>query len=177
MAQDILKRTLKEGYRLVAVLMHCHGELLRESELRGRREDPSELELGLDLDESTLCRLDEVVRIMEISRILEAVFLTHLAHLLRRLCVQVEAERAEIRMPEGPIGEIGEYPIGVHLHSEVNAEVLVRVVGQGGEAAAVVATEVVDEVVAEEISGEAVEEAEVAEDGDAPEASQEATKE
>ena len=44
--------------------------------------------------------------------------------------VQVEAERAEIRMPEGPIQELGEYTIGVHLHSEVNAEVLVKVVGE-----------------------------------------------
>ena len=44
--------------------------------------------------------------------------------------VQVEAERAEIRMPEGPIQEVGEYTIGVHLHSEVNAEVLVKVVGE-----------------------------------------------
>jgi large subunit ribosomal protein L9 len=44
--------------------------------------------------------------------------------------VQVEAERAEIRMPEGPLQELGEYPIGVHLHSEVNAEVLVKVVGE-----------------------------------------------
>ena len=44
--------------------------------------------------------------------------------------VQVEAERSEIRMPEGPIQELGEYPIGVHLHSEVNAEVLVKVVGE-----------------------------------------------
>ena len=42
--------------------------------------------------------------------------------------IQVEVERAEIRMPEGPIGEAGEYQIGVHLHSEVDAEVLVRVV-------------------------------------------------
>ena len=42
--------------------------------------------------------------------------------------IQVEVERAEIRMPEGPIGEIGEYTIGVHLHSEVNAEITVRVV-------------------------------------------------
>ncbi len=46
--------------------------------------------------------------------------------------VQVEAERSEIRMPEGPIQELGEYPIGVHLHSEVNAEVLVKVVGEEG---------------------------------------------
>ena len=47
--------------------------------------------------------------------------------------VQVEAERAEIRMPEGPIQEVGEFTIGVHLHSEVNVDVLVRVVGEAGE--------------------------------------------
>ncbi len=46
--------------------------------------------------------------------------------------VQVEAERSEIRMPEGPIQELGEFPIGVHLHSEVNAEILVKVVGEEG---------------------------------------------
>ncbi len=46
--------------------------------------------------------------------------------------VQVEAERAEIRMPDGPIQELGEFPIGIHLHSEVNAEVLVKVVGEEG---------------------------------------------
>jgi large subunit ribosomal protein L9 len=44
--------------------------------------------------------------------------------------VQVEAERAEIRMPEGPIQEVGEFPIGVHLHTDVDAEVLVKVVGE-----------------------------------------------
>ncbi len=43
--------------------------------------------------------------------------------------IQVEVERSEIRMPEGPIGEIGEYQVGIHLHSEVNAEITVRVVG------------------------------------------------
>lgn len=42
--------------------------------------------------------------------------------------VQVEIERSEIRMPDGPIHELGEFEIGVHLHSEVNAEVKVRVV-------------------------------------------------
>ncbi len=42
--------------------------------------------------------------------------------------VQVELERSEIRMPDGPIHELGEFDIGVHLHSEVNAEVKVRVV-------------------------------------------------
>lgn len=42
--------------------------------------------------------------------------------------VQIEVERSEIRMPDGPIHELGEYPIGVHLHSDVNAEITVRVV-------------------------------------------------
>ena len=42
--------------------------------------------------------------------------------------VQVEVERSEIRMPDGPIHELGEFQIGVHLHSEVDAEVSVRVV-------------------------------------------------
>ena len=42
--------------------------------------------------------------------------------------IQLEVERSEIRMPEGPIHELGEYPIGVHLHAEVNAKVVVRVV-------------------------------------------------
>lgn len=42
--------------------------------------------------------------------------------------IQVEVERAEIRMPEGPIHEVGDFAIGVHLHPEVDAEVTVRVV-------------------------------------------------
>lgn len=42
--------------------------------------------------------------------------------------IQIEVERSEIRMPDGPIHQLGEFPIGVHLHSDVNAEVLVRVV-------------------------------------------------
>ena len=42
--------------------------------------------------------------------------------------VQVEVQRSEIRMPDGPIHELGEFEIGVHLHPEVNAEIKVRVV-------------------------------------------------
>ena len=42
--------------------------------------------------------------------------------------VQVDVERSEVRMPEGPIQELGEFTVGVHLHPEVNAEVTVRVV-------------------------------------------------
>ena len=42
--------------------------------------------------------------------------------------IQVEVERSEVRMPDGPIHSLGEFMIGVHLHSEVNAEIVVRVV-------------------------------------------------
>ena len=43
---------------------------------------------------------------------------------------QIEIERAEVRMPEGPIQEVGDFTIGIHLHSEVNVEVPVKVVGE-----------------------------------------------
>ena len=42
--------------------------------------------------------------------------------------VQVDVQRSEVRMPDGPIHELGEFTIGVHLHPEVNAEVTIKVV-------------------------------------------------
>ena len=42
--------------------------------------------------------------------------------------VQVEVQRSEIRMPEGPIQELGEFPVGVHLHPDITVEVSIRVV-------------------------------------------------
>ena len=42
--------------------------------------------------------------------------------------VQIEVERSEIRMPDGPIHEVGEFEVGVHLHPEVNADIKIRVV-------------------------------------------------
>ena len=42
--------------------------------------------------------------------------------------VQVEVERSEVRMPEGPIQELGEFTVGMHLHPEVDVDITVRVV-------------------------------------------------
>ena len=42
--------------------------------------------------------------------------------------VQVEVERSEVRMAEGPIQELGEFAVGVHLHPDVDVEITVRVV-------------------------------------------------
>lgn len=39
----------------------------------------------------------------------------------------VEIERREIRMPEGPIRALGEFEVGVHLHTDVDATVKVVV--------------------------------------------------
>jgi len=42
--------------------------------------------------------------------------------------VQIEIQRSEVRMPDGPIHELGDFQIGLHLHPEVNAEITVRVI-------------------------------------------------
>ena len=42
--------------------------------------------------------------------------------------VQIEVERSEVRMSDGPIHELGEHEVGVHLHTDVDATVRVRVV-------------------------------------------------
>ena len=42
--------------------------------------------------------------------------------------IQLDVERSEIRMPDGPIHELGEFQIGVHLHADLDTEVTVRVV-------------------------------------------------
>ena len=42
--------------------------------------------------------------------------------------VGVEIARAEVRMPEGPIHEVGDFVIGLHLHPEVDVDVNVKVV-------------------------------------------------
>jgi len=42
--------------------------------------------------------------------------------------VGVDIVKSEVRMPEGPIHEVGDYTIGVHLHTDVNVDINVKVV-------------------------------------------------
>lgn len=44
--------------------------------------------------------------------------------------VGVEIARSEVRMPEGPIHEVGDFEIGLHFHTEVNADITVKVVAE-----------------------------------------------
>ena len=45
----------------------------------------------------------------------------------------VEVSRSEVQMPEGPIKELGEHPVTLKLHADVQQEATIRVVGQAGE--------------------------------------------
>lgn len=40
----------------------------------------------------------------------------------------VELHKHEVRLPEGPIRHVGDYEIAVHLHSDVNASLALKVV-------------------------------------------------
>lgn len=44
--------------------------------------------------------------------------------------VGVEVARSEVRMPDGPIHEVGEYPLGLHLHTDIDAEFVLKVVAE-----------------------------------------------
>jgi len=41
-----------------------------------------------------------------------------------------EVERAQVRMPEGPLKQVGEYPLQVALHPDVLVTIQVKVVGE-----------------------------------------------
>ena len=44
--------------------------------------------------------------------------------------VGVDVARAEVRMPDGPIHEVGDFAVGLHLHPEVDVEITVKVVAE-----------------------------------------------
>jgi large subunit ribosomal protein L9 len=41
-----------------------------------------------------------------------------------------EVERSQIRMPQGPLKQVGEYPIQIALHTDVTATITVSVLGE-----------------------------------------------
>jgi large subunit ribosomal protein L9 len=42
----------------------------------------------------------------------------------------VDVEKREVRLPDGPLRQAGEYEITLHLHSEVNAVAKVTIIGE-----------------------------------------------
>ncbi len=45
-----------------------------------------------------------------------------------------EIERSEVRLPEGPLREVGEHEVEIHLHTDVNVTIKVNVVGEAAAA-------------------------------------------
>lgn len=45
----------------------------------------------------------------------------------------VEVEKREVRLPEGPIRQAGEYEITIHLHTDVDAVAKITVIGDENE--------------------------------------------
>ena len=43
----------------------------------------------------------------------------------------VKVDKTEVRLPEGPIRHVGEYQVGIHLHSDIDGVVAVQVVAGG----------------------------------------------
>lgn len=41
-----------------------------------------------------------------------------------------EVEKKEIRLSEGPLRNVGEFPVNLHLHGDVDVEITVEVVGE-----------------------------------------------
>lgn len=42
----------------------------------------------------------------------------------------IEIERSQVRMPQGPLKQVGDYPIQIALHSDVVATITVSVLGE-----------------------------------------------
>ena len=42
----------------------------------------------------------------------------------------VEIEKAMVRMPSGPLKQVGEHPVSIALHTDVTAHIVVNVVGE-----------------------------------------------
>lgn len=43
-------------------------------------------------------------------------------------------EKSSIRMPSGPLKQVGEHPVGVALHTDVVTDIVVQVIGDTGNA-------------------------------------------
>lgn len=83
---------------------------------QARREQLADLEITLSVKAGAEGRLFGSVSAADIANAVSA--------------AGIELRKHEIRMPEGPIRQIGEYEIPVHLHADVNTQIRVNVIAE-----------------------------------------------
>lgn len=81
-----------------------------------RREQLADLEITLSVKAGTEGRLFGSVSAADIASAVSA--------------AGIDLHKQEIRMPEGPIRQIGEYEIPVHLHADINTQIRVKVIAE-----------------------------------------------
>jgi large subunit ribosomal protein L9 len=88
-------------------------------QLTGAQERGAKLE-GMKIDIAQKAGVD--------GRLFGSVTNADIAEALGKQGLQIK--KAEIRMPTGPLKHIGEFPIVVHLHADVEANIVVHVVAE-----------------------------------------------
>jgi len=89
-------------------------------QLTGAQERASKLE-GLKIDIAQKAGVD--------GRLFGSVTNADIAEGLTK-ATGVQVKKAEIRMPQGPLKHVGEFPIVLHLHADVEANIVVHVVAE-----------------------------------------------
>ena len=129
--------TVKAGYGRNYLLPHGKAALATQdniAEFEARRAD---LEKAAAVDLVAAKAREELIQGMELvitanvgaeGKLFGSVGPIDIAEAFSK--VGVEVQRSEIRMPDGPIHEVGDFAIGVHLHTEINVEVTVKVVAE-----------------------------------------------
>ena len=113
-AKRATQKNLKEFEDRRAELEKKANESLVSSQERGARLD------GMKIDIAQKAGVD--------GRLFGSVTNADIAEALGKQGVEVK--KAEIRMPQGPLKHIGEFPITIQLHSDVLAHITVHVVAE-----------------------------------------------
>ena len=114
MAKRATQKNLKEFEDRRADLENKANEALGGAQERGGKLE------GLKIDIAQKAGVD--------GRLFGSVTNADIAEALAKQGVAVK--KAEIRMPQGPLKHIGEFPITIQLHSDVLANIVVHVVGE-----------------------------------------------
>jgi large subunit ribosomal protein L9 len=113
-AKRATEKNLKEFETRRTELEKKAGEALASAQERGAKLE------GLKIDIAQKAGVD--------GRLFGSVTNADIAEALGKQGIQVK--KAEIRMPQGPLKHVGEYPITLQLHTDVLAHIVVHVIAE-----------------------------------------------